>query len=217
MFRNVVRQAVKRAGRRAVRPRTSRFAPRAFSTTTPLASSSSNVAAEQKRVHVGTNHPSMNVARGVTVTEPPFQKLLAANRGEIATRISRGASELGIQTVGIYSHEGTCVDHQRVVVLHQGRQTHNGHGQRKRASKDPSKKDRFAGLSRKTPFIFTWVNTHSCRSSTTVFFATQRVFFMSHCRRSPFQSRKQRVKLVFELHLTQFGLVCFLVLYNWPG
>ena len=135
MFRNVVRQAVKRAGRRAVRPRTSRFAPRAFSTTTPLASSSSNVAAEQKRVHVGTNHPSMNVARGVTVTEPPFQKLLAANRGEIATRISRGASELGIQTVGIYSHEGTCVDHQRVVVLHQGRQTHNGHGQRKRASK----------------------------------------------------------------------------------
>jgi Biotin carboxylase, N-terminal domain len=40
---------------------------------------------------------------------PPFQKLLAANRGEIATRICRAASELGIVTAGIYSHEGSCV------------------------------------------------------------------------------------------------------------
>lgn len=39
----------------------------------------------------------------------PFTKLLAANRGEIATRICRAAAELGIQTAGIYSHEGTCV------------------------------------------------------------------------------------------------------------
>ena len=37
---------------------------------------------------------------------PPFGKLLAANRGEIACRIMRGAAELGIQTAGIYSHEG---------------------------------------------------------------------------------------------------------------
>ena len=37
---------------------------------------------------------------------PPFHKLLAANRGEIATRINRAASELGIITAGIYSHEG---------------------------------------------------------------------------------------------------------------
>lgn len=36
----------------------------------------------------------------------PFTKLLAANRGEIATRITRAAAELGIQTAGIYSHEG---------------------------------------------------------------------------------------------------------------
>jgi pyruvate carboxylase len=42
----------------------------------------------------------------VTVSKPPFRKLMAANRGEIATRISRGASELGVATVGIYSHEG---------------------------------------------------------------------------------------------------------------
>ena len=38
---------------------------------------------------------------------PPFHKILAANRGEIATRINRAASELGIITAGIYSHEGT--------------------------------------------------------------------------------------------------------------
>jgi Biotin carboxylase, N-terminal domain len=37
---------------------------------------------------------------------PPFTKLLAANRGEISCRINRAASELGITTAGIYSHEG---------------------------------------------------------------------------------------------------------------
>jgi pyruvate carboxylase len=44
--------------------------------------------------------------RSVNVSEQPFQKLMAANRGEIATRINRAASELGISTVGIYSLEG---------------------------------------------------------------------------------------------------------------
>ena len=38
--------------------------------------------------------------------KPPFTKILAANRGEIATRINRAASELGIQSAGIYSYEG---------------------------------------------------------------------------------------------------------------
>jgi hypothetical protein len=36
----------------------------------------------------------------------PFDKVMAANRGEIATRIMRAASELGCGTVGIYSREG---------------------------------------------------------------------------------------------------------------
>ena len=40
---------------------------------------------------------------------PPFGKLLAANRGEIACRIMRGAAELGINTAGIYSYEGKYV------------------------------------------------------------------------------------------------------------
>lgn len=35
----------------------------------------------------------------------PFQRLLIANRGEIAIRIARAATELGIQTIGIYAYE----------------------------------------------------------------------------------------------------------------
>ena len=56
--------------------------------------------------NVRTNHPSMAPQKSVNMSELPFQKLMAANRGEIATRINRAASELGISTVGIYSLEG---------------------------------------------------------------------------------------------------------------
>ncbi len=52
------------------------------------------------------NGPTRRAPPKSVLADPPFQKLMAANRGEIATRISRGASELGIATVGIYSHEG---------------------------------------------------------------------------------------------------------------
>jgi hypothetical protein len=52
----------------------------------------------------------------VNVTNAPFTKIMAANRGEIATRINRAASELGIATAGIYSHEGECTGRRRVRV-----------------------------------------------------------------------------------------------------
>ena len=75
-----------------------------------LLSSYNNKKQPQRRLsstsHVGTNHPTMKIGKSVSVETPPFKKLLAANRGEIATRISRGAAELGIQTCGIYSYEG---------------------------------------------------------------------------------------------------------------
>src|SRR5947207_11618337 len=43
---------------------------------------------------------------------PPFQKLLAANRSEIAIRVFRSAHELGIKPVAIYSHEDRFALHR---------------------------------------------------------------------------------------------------------
>jgi pyruvate carboxylase len=43
---------------------------------------------------------------------PVFQKLMAANRGEIAIRVFRSAHELGIRTVAIYSHEDRFAIHR---------------------------------------------------------------------------------------------------------
>ena len=45
----------------------------------------------------------------ISFPDRPFTKIMAANRGEIATRIMRAGTELGCGTVGIYSHEGTFV------------------------------------------------------------------------------------------------------------
>jgi pyruvate carboxylase len=42
----------------------------------------------------------------------PIQKLLAANRSEIAIRIFRAANELGLRTVGIYSQEDRLALHR---------------------------------------------------------------------------------------------------------
>src|SRR5580704_3618393 len=42
----------------------------------------------------------------------PIRKLLAANRSEIAIRIFRAATELGLRTVAIYSHEDRLALHR---------------------------------------------------------------------------------------------------------
>ena len=42
----------------------------------------------------------------------PFQKLLVANRSEIAIRVLRAATELGIRTVAIYTHEDRYALHR---------------------------------------------------------------------------------------------------------
>ena len=44
--------------------------------------------------------------------KPPFNRLMAANRGEIATRIMRAGNELGIETVGIYAYEDRLQQHR---------------------------------------------------------------------------------------------------------
>ena len=46
------------------------------------------------------------------VKSPPFQKLLVANRSEIAIRVFRSAHELGLRTVAIYSHEDRFALHR---------------------------------------------------------------------------------------------------------
>ncbi len=46
------------------------------------------------------------------MTLRPIRKLLAANRSEIATRVFRSATELGIRTVAIYSHEDRYALHR---------------------------------------------------------------------------------------------------------
>ncbi len=43
----------------------------------------------------------------------PFQRLLIANRGEIAIRIARAAADLGIATVAIYSEDDAASLHTR--------------------------------------------------------------------------------------------------------
>ena len=40
-----------------------------------------------------------------------IKKLMAANRGEIATRIMRAGNELGLRTVGIFSKEDRFTQH----------------------------------------------------------------------------------------------------------
>src|SRR5678809_140757 len=50
--------------------------------------------------------PVRESAKGVApVAAPSFQKLMAANRGEIAIRVFRAATELGLRTVAIYAQE----------------------------------------------------------------------------------------------------------------
>src|SRR5208337_2088390 len=51
------------------------------------------------------------ISPGMT-TNKPIRKLLAANRSEIAIRIFRAANELGLRTVGIYSHEDRLALHR---------------------------------------------------------------------------------------------------------
>lgn len=47
-----------------------------------------------------------------TITGKPIEKLLAANRSEIAIRIFRAATELGLRTVAVYSQEDRLALHR---------------------------------------------------------------------------------------------------------
>jgi pyruvate carboxylase len=54
----------------------------------------------------------MNSPMSVTAPLRPIHRLLVANRGEIAIRVFRAATELGIATIAIYSHEDRFALHR---------------------------------------------------------------------------------------------------------
>ena len=67
----------------------------------------------QENILVFCRHSStISATVGDPDYEPPFEKVMAANRGEIATRILRAGSELGMQTVAIFSHEDRFTQHR---------------------------------------------------------------------------------------------------------
>eukprot|EP00934_Nitzschia_sp_Nitz4_P003661 Nitzschia sp. Nitz4//scaffold86_size83305//61772//65710//NITZ4_005269-RA/size83305-augustus-gene-0.59-mRNA-1//1//CDS//3329559271//3651//frame0 len=115
MFRKAGKAALSNRARLLTRPRRI-VAPRGLHSLATVAGWSTFNAGTQTRFastdHVGIHESSVFATKTVTVESPPFSKLMAANRGEIATRISRGATELGIKTVGIYSHEDRFTQHR---------------------------------------------------------------------------------------------------------
>lgn len=111
MFRNLVRRAATRAPRQRSRLARS-VVSRSRGASTLVASSIIDTSLAGPRAAQGsvgsfhTSAPTWEPSKVIDGQKPPFEKLMAANRGEIATRIVRAASELGIKTAGIYAHEG---------------------------------------------------------------------------------------------------------------
>ena len=86
-------------------------------TTTPTTSTStstiiapSSTSLFYKNETMGSDNPAENIEQsaptGSLADLCPFTKIMAANRGEIAVRINRAATELNLNTVSLYAYEG---------------------------------------------------------------------------------------------------------------
>lgn len=112
MYRSTLARVLRQRSSTAVA--TSRVSPVSTRVLSSLASSSSSLSSVKDSLEARPFHTFHTPDEKVPGSKPvvaggqpaPFGKLLAANRGEIATRITRAAAELGISTAGIYSHEG---------------------------------------------------------------------------------------------------------------
>src|SRR5438552_1385590 len=67
---------------------------------------------QQKGATAGSKSRGTAAPAAKSVVTPSFKKLLVANRGEIAIRVFRAATELGIRTVAIYAQEDRLGAHR---------------------------------------------------------------------------------------------------------
>ena len=59
-----------------------------------------------------STNPDMSKKTPAPATIRPIKKLMVANRSEIAIRVMRAATELGLKTVGIYAQEDRFCPHR---------------------------------------------------------------------------------------------------------